>query len=88
MRSPRKFDVKRPREPLHETGYTTYCRRPEMMTPRKENPKEGRVDYRWRVDRDGGFEKATLIYDREGRLIAVDYQMPVREQRRTDRTDQ
>ena len=59
-----------------------------MMTPRKENPKEGRVDYRWRVDRDGGFEKATLIYDREGRLIAVDYQMPVREQRRTDSPDQ
>ena len=38
-----------------------------MMTPRKDAPKEGRVDYRWRVDRDGGFEKATLIYDREGR---------------------
>jgi hypothetical protein len=31
------------------------------------------------VDRDGGFEKATLIYDRDGRLIAVDYQMPARE---------
>lgn len=50
-----------------------------MMTPRKDTPREGRVDYRWRVDRDGGFEKATLIYDRDGRLIAVDYQMPARE---------
>ena len=59
-----------------------------MMTPRKEAPKEGRVDYRWRVDRDGGFEKATLIYDREGRLMAVDYEMPVRAPRPTDRTDQ
>ena len=59
-----------------------------MMTPRKDAPKEGRVDYRWRVDRDGGFEKATLIYDREGRLMAVDYEMPVRAPRPTDRTDQ
>jgi hypothetical protein len=59
-----------------------------MMTPRKHAPKEGRVDYRWRVDRDGGFEKATLIYDRDGKLIAVDYETPAREPRRTDRTDQ
>ncbi|HEY0370611.1 MAG TPA: hypothetical protein VGD79_01340 [Thermoanaerobaculia bacterium] len=34
---------------------------------------EKRVDYQWRADREGGFEKATLIYDREGRLMAVDY---------------
>ena len=59
-----------------------------MMTPRREVPTEGRVDYRWRVDRDGGFEKATLIYDREGRLIAMDYEVPRREPRQTDRTDQ
>ena len=59
------------------------------MTPRKNAPhREGRVDYRWRVDRDGGFEKATMIYDREGRLIAMDYQPAPREPRRTDRTDQ
>ena len=44
------------------------------MTPEKETRLEGRVDYRWRVDRERGFEKATLIYDREGKLIAVDYQ--------------
>lgn len=56
-----------------------------MMTPRKQGPKEERVDYRWRVDRDGGFEKATLIYDREGRLVAVDYETATREPRR-DRT--
>jgi hypothetical protein len=58
-----------------------------MMTPRSEAPKNGRVDYRWRADRDGGFEKATLIYDRDGRLIAVDYQVPEREPRITERTD-
>lgn len=58
------------------------------MTPRKQGPPEGRVDYRWRVDRDGGFEKATLIYDRQGRLIAVDYKTAAREPRRTDRLDQ
>ena len=44
------------------------------MTPEPENKLEGRVDYRWRVDRERGFEKATLIYDREGKLIAVDYE--------------
>ncbi|HET8773555.1 MAG TPA: hypothetical protein VFP80_07185 [Thermoanaerobaculia bacterium] len=58
-----------------------------MMTPRREAPRSGRVDYRWRADRDGGFEKATLIYDREGRLIAVDYQVPERELRPGDRSD-
>ena len=59
-----------------------------MMTPRKETPKEGRVDYRWRADRDGGFEKATLIYDRDGRLIAVDYQTTPTAARRAECTDQ
>ena len=44
------------------------------MTPEQERTLEGRVDYRWRVDRERGFEKATLIYDRDGKLIAVDYQ--------------
>ena len=58
------------------------------MTPRKQAHREGRVDYRWRVDRDGGFEKATLIYDRQGRLMAVDYKTAPREPRRTDRSDQ
>ena len=60
-----------------------------MMTPRKEVPREGRVDYRWRVDRGGRFEKATLIYDREGRLVAMDYEVPHRDEPRpTDPTDQ
>lgn len=54
------------------------------MTPGKETTHEGRVDYRWRVDRDGGFEKATLIYDQQGRLIAVDYQTPQRAVERFD----
>lgn len=61
-----------------------------MMTPRKTGFREGRVDYRWRVDRDGGFEKATLIYDLEGRLVGMDFaiehvlESPVRE-RKPDR---
>ena len=60
-----------------------------MTTLRKETPKEGRVDYRWRVDRDGGFEKATLIYDREGRLVAMDYEvLHHQEPRQSDRVDQ
>jgi hypothetical protein len=49
------------------------------MTPEKETRLEGRVDYRWRADRERGFEKATLIYDRQGKLIAVDYQTTTRE---------
>ena len=56
------------------------------MTPEQENRLEGRVDYRWRVDRERGFEKATLIYDREGKLIAVDYQT-TREVQRPERND-
>ncbi len=62
-------------------------RGPKIMTPEKERTLEGRVDYRWRVDRERGFEKATLIYDREGKLIAVDYQT-TRETQTSDRTDQ
>lgn len=56
------------------------------MTPEQENRLEGRVDYRWRVDRERGFEKATLIYDREGKLIAVDYQT-TREMQLPERND-
>lgn len=44
------------------------------MTPERETRSEERVDYRWRADRERGFDKATLIYDRDGKLIAVDYQ--------------
>jgi hypothetical protein len=44
------------------------------MTPERESKSDGRVDYRWRADRERGFEKATLIYDRQGKLIAIDYQ--------------
>jgi hypothetical protein len=34
---------------------------------------DSRVDYQWRVDRATGFEKTTLIYDAEGRLVAIDF---------------
>lgn len=58
------------------------------MTPEKETRLEGRVDYRWRADRERGFEKATLIYDRQGKLIAVDYQTITREPVPTASNDQ
>jgi len=32
-----------------------------------------RLEYRWEVDRTEGFDQATLIYDAQGHLIAVDY---------------
>jgi len=56
------------------------------MTPEPQTRPEGRVDYRWRVDRERGFEKATLIYDQQGKLIAVDYE-PRREARLPERRD-
>lgn len=40
----------------------------------KETPPPRRIDYQWRVDQAAGFEKASLIYDKDGRLVAVDYQ--------------
>lgn len=44
------------------------------MTAKKHPaPPDSRIEYRWPVDRDAGFEKSTLIYDADGRLIAVDY---------------
>lgn len=33
-----------------------------------------RVELQWQADRHDGFQKATLIYDAGGRLIAVDYE--------------
>lgn len=44
-----------------------------MNSKKHSAPPDSRIDYRWPVDRDAGFEKSTLIYDAEGRLIAVDY---------------
>ena len=44
-----------------------------MNAKKRTAPPDSRIDYRWPVDRDAGFEKSTLIYDAEGRLIAVDY---------------
>lgn len=44
-----------------------------MSARRKATPPESRIEYRWPVDRESGFENATLIYDSEGRLSGIDY---------------
>ena len=33
-----------------------------------------RIDYRWPVDREKGFEKTSMIFDVDGRLMAIDYE--------------
>lgn len=48
---------------------------------------DSRIEYRWRVDRAEGFEKTTLIYDANGRLIAVDVKPAPREASVNDRTN-
>jgi hypothetical protein len=40
----------------------------------RKGPSNARVDYRWRVDRDEGFEKTSMIYGRDGRLVGIDYE--------------
>ena len=74
-RSRRKFGVKG--RGLH-SGRGTFAQC-AAHTPRGHEREEAlrspdsRIEYRWPVDRDSGFEKSTLIYDAEGHLIAVDY---------------
>ena len=57
-----------------------------LHTPRVVNQKQrpelhdSHIDYRWPVDRHSGFEKTTLIYDAQGRLIAIDV-MPAPQRR-------
>ena len=51
------------------------------MNAKRKGPSNARVDYRWRVDRERGFEKTSMIYDVEGRLIAVDYETATRPRR-------
>jgi hypothetical protein len=41
----------------------------------RKGPADGRVEYRWLVDHEKGFETAKLIYDNEGRLMGVDYEL-------------
>lgn len=44
-----------------------------MKSKRTRSGKE-RIELQWPVDRHDGFQKATLIYDKAGRLMAVDYE--------------
>lgn len=44
-----------------------------MKLPR-QGPSNARIDYRWRVDREEGFEKTSMIYGRDGRLVGIDYE--------------
>jgi hypothetical protein len=32
--------------------------------------------YHWNGDREDGFSEVRLVYDKEGHLVAVDYQLP------------
>jgi hypothetical protein len=58
----------------------------------RKGPSNARIDYRWRVDRQEGFEKTSMIYGRDGRLLGIDYETsahadaphetPARERRR------
>lgn len=44
------------------------------MDTKRKGPSNARVDYRWRVDREKGFEKTSMIYDVDGRLMGIDYE--------------
>lgn len=48
------------------------------MNAKRKGPPNARVDYRWRVDRERGFEKTSMIYDVDGRLLGVDYETAIR----------
>lgn len=45
------------------------------MKIERKGPSSGRLEYHWRVDREHGFEASKLIYDANGRLVAVDYEV-------------
>ena len=40
----------------------------------RKGPSNRRIDYRWPVDREKGFEKTSMIFDVDGRLMAIDYE--------------
>jgi hypothetical protein len=44
-----------------------------MMKARDESRANRRIDYHWRADHTAGFETTSMIYDKEGRLVAIDY---------------
>lgn len=45
------------------------------MKSDRRGPSSGRFEYHWRVDREYGFEISKLIYDSNGRLAAIDYEV-------------
>lgn len=47
---------------------------------KEQRVTDARIDFHWRADREQGFERASLIYDKNGRLRAVDYE-PLRPRR-------
>lgn len=57
------------------------------MNAKRKGPANARVDYQWRVDRERGFEKTSMIYDADGKLLGIDYEhaprveVPAREPR-------
>jgi hypothetical protein len=40
----------------------------------RKGPSSSRIDYRWPVDREKGFEKTSMIFGIDGRLTAIDYE--------------
>lgn len=53
------------------------------MNQKHDQPPNSRIDYRWRVDREQGFDRASFLYDANGRLRAIDYP-PVRSPKREE----
>lgn len=51
------------------------------MNAKRKGPSNTRVDYRWRVDQERGFEKTSMVYDVDGRLVGIDYETAVRTER-------
>jgi hypothetical protein len=45
------------------------------MKIQRKGVSDGRVEYQWRVDREQGFKASKLIYDHDGVLIAIDYEV-------------
>lgn len=48
---------------------------PRMARTEQQKPSTNRIDYRWRVDLEEGFEQTSYIYDAEGHLKAIDYKV-------------
>jgi hypothetical protein len=44
-----------------------------MARTQQQQPPHSRVDYRWRVDSEEGFEQTSYLYDANGRLAGIDY---------------